>query len=138
MVGGGQIAAAEALLTGQSHAQPQSFAWNQDAARNLTRLTISLGADHNLTAQRAAATRALVYIIAAESAAPQASALSNLRLTEGMLQERYLANPVAAKVAYQSAVSADARNTLAAAALGRLQKIDENNNARMARKSTGG
>jgi hypothetical protein len=55
-----------------------------------------------------------------------------------MLQERYLADPAAAKVSYARALSTNANNTLAAAAWQRLESIDQNVRARLGRKPAGG
>ena len=127
-------AAAEALLLAQATAQPHTLRWYQECGRNMTRLTINLAATGDRDAQRAAAGRALTYLVAAEVAATDAATRSNVQLNQGVLQERYLDDLAGAKTSYQRALAANPGNNLAAEGLARLQRIKDNDNARMGRK----
>jgi hypothetical protein len=130
----GNTAAAEALLLTHATTQPQTLRWYQECGRNMTRLTISLAATGNQDAQRAVAGRALAYLVAAEAATTDGVTLSNVRLNQGVLQERYLGDLAGAKLSYQRALAADPGNNLAAEGLARLQRIADAESARMGRK----
>ena len=134
----GNVNAAEAVLVAQVRTPARTLAWYVECSRYLTRLTISLGADRRIDAQRAVAMRALGYLAGAEGTTTHAATLSNLRTTEGMLQERFLEDPAAANASYQRALSASASNNVAASALARLKAIDEDKSARLGRKPAGG
>lgn len=126
----GNPAAAEAALVASVPGVAGTAQWNQYCGRLLTRLALMLGASRDFAAQRQAATRALVYIAAAEAQTSHQPTKSNLRLNAGMLYERCLHDEAAARESYRRALVASARNTLAAGALARIDRNEERDRAR--------
>lgn len=124
---GRDVAAAEKKLMALNRAKADTPVWHLETAQRLVELADQLsreGADDSVAAL---AGRALQHLGQVETSATNANFRAAAKTMAGFIEERYLADPAAALMDYQSAAElAPTTATMAKEAADRLHRSDEN------------
>jgi hypothetical protein len=98
------LVAAEATLATLNKSAPNSATWHMEAAKRLVQLAEQLARSNQSRNVTALANRALANLALAEELAREPGQRAAAKMLAGFVQERYLANPEAARASYESAV----------------------------------
>jgi len=133
----GDLSRAEQAVAGLSRARTGSSAWYLETAQRLLQTADTVVRQGTIATAPALANRALQLASRALQLAEQAEAVAKTprsraaaKSLAGRIQERYLANRPAALAAYQGALQHQPTSALAKEAVARLQRIEENLQAR--------
>jgi hypothetical protein len=122
----GNVARAEETLTSLNKTTRDSAEWHIETAQRMIQLAEQLAREARPAAVPGLATAALQHLVVAQNTAKNAKVKASAKAMTGYIQERYLANQVAALAAYQGAADLAPTSTKAKEALARLQGTEDN------------